>query len=242
MGDLEEVLMESQGRGRTRDFATVEVSGAAGGMPAGAEPGSFLEVEIVGVENGRLWGAGLPRPPPSGCPTAPAGPATTDEPIVRILVTGGAGFVGSTIALSPRRPRGAEVLALDNLRRRGSELAPERLAAGGVRFLHGDIRNPGDLDQAGDLDLVLECSAEPSVLGRYDPETTWNLSSGLTATFGDGVAVGDADGRLRLELDATRDLRIGDAVGDFGFYTGFGVDSDGDHEDAQVGLVFRLRF
>jgi CDP-paratose 2-epimerase len=41
----------------------------------------------------------------------------------RVLVTGGAGFVGANlaVALAERHPTW-EVLALDNLRRRGSEL------------------------------------------------------------------------------------------------------------------------
>ena len=42
----------------------------------------------------------------------------------RILITGGAGFVGSTLALAWKRAAGGvEVIALDNLKRRGSELA-----------------------------------------------------------------------------------------------------------------------
>lgn len=78
-------------------------------------------------------------------------------------------------------------------------------------------------------------------VGHYDPSTTWNLSSGLTATFGDGVAE-DADGRYQWTFDATRDVEIGRAVGDIGIYAGFGVDSDGDNSDAQIGIVGRLRF
>ena len=42
------------------------------------------------------------------------------------------------------------VVALDNLRRRGSELQVPRLLAG-VEFVHGDVRNPEDLEQIGRL-------------------------------------------------------------------------------------------
>jgi CDP-paratose 2-epimerase len=86
---------------------------------------------------------------------------------MRILITGGAGFVGSHLALSfKREKRDSAVVALDNLKRRGSELALSRLAAGGVEFRHGDIRNLEDLADTGSLDLLIECSASP----RFKPD------------------------------------------------------------------------
>jgi CDP-paratose 2-epimerase len=63
------------------------------------------------------------------------------------LITGGAGFVGSNLALLMAERSDTEVVAFDNLRRRGSELALPRLSAGGVRFVHGDIRNREDLNE-----------------------------------------------------------------------------------------------
>src|SRR6187397_1498530 len=87
----------------------------------------------------------------------------TSGGVMRILVTGGAGFVGSNLALFFKRDRpDATVVAFDNLRRRGSELALPRLRAAGVEFRHGDVRNAEDLAEAGDFDLMIECSAEPS--------------------------------------------------------------------------------
>src|SRR5262245_49899406 len=61
---------------------------------------------------------------------------------VRLLVTGGAGFVGShlAIALKKRWPA-ADVVALDNLYRRGSELNLPRLESSGVVFHRGDVRD-----------------------------------------------------------------------------------------------------
>ena len=60
------------------------------------------------------------------------------------------------------------VTVLDNLKRRGSELAVSRLQDVGVSFHHGDIRNSEDIDQIGPVDFVLECSAEPSVQAGYE--------------------------------------------------------------------------
>ena len=102
-----------------------------------------------------------------------------------VLVTGGAGFVGSALALRARRTwPDATVTAFDNLRRRGSELNLARLRSAGVQFVHGDIRTPADLAPLGrDLDLLLECSAEPSVLAGYDGDPSYVVDTNLTGTM-----------------------------------------------------------
>jgi CDP-paratose 2-epimerase len=83
----------------------------------------------------------------------------------RILVTGGAGFVGANLCLAlAEEARGAEVIALDSLMRRGSELNLARLRAAGVAFVHGDVRVREDLMAIEPVDAIVECSAEPSVL------------------------------------------------------------------------------
>jgi CDP-paratose 2-epimerase len=97
----------------------------------------------------------------------------------QILITGGAGFVGSSlgIGLASIYPDW-KILALDNLKRRGSELNLPRLHQADVQFIHGDIRNPEDLDLPGfEPDLILECSAEASVLAGYSsPDYTLNTN------------------------------------------------------------------
>jgi CDP-paratose 2-epimerase len=86
---------------------------------------------------------------------------------VRILITGGAGFVGSELAvrLSEKNHR---VVVMDNLVRRGSETNLERLVRHGVEFVHGDVRNPEDFDNlpAG-IEFVCDVSAQPSVVSGY---------------------------------------------------------------------------
>lgn len=95
-----------------------------------------------------------------------------------ILVTGGAGFIGSSIALYLKsRYKGLGIIALDNLKRRGSELNITRLKDAGVKFLHGDIRCREDLMLGRAVDLIIECSAEPSVLSGLDnPEYIVNTN------------------------------------------------------------------
>ncbi|MEO7273350.1 MAG: NAD-dependent epimerase/dehydratase family protein, partial [Vicinamibacterales bacterium] len=102
---------------------------------------------------------------------------------MRILITGGAGFVGSSLATAlSRGVSGTEVCAFDNLRRRGSELALARLAAANVAFVHGDVRSPGDLAAAGRFDLLIDCSAEPSVHAGYGDDPSYVVHTNLTGT------------------------------------------------------------
>ena len=87
----------------------------------------------------------------------------------RVLITGVAGFVGSSLGLGlvQRYPEW-QITALDNLKRRGSELNLPRLKQAGIEFVHGDVRNAEDLEPTVlQPDLILECSAEPSVLAGY---------------------------------------------------------------------------
>lgn len=101
---------------------------------------------------------------------------------MRVLVTGGAGFVGSRIALD-FRVRGAEVTAFDNLRRRGSETNLARLADEGVTFVHGDVRAPADLeDLGGEWDVVVDAAAEPSVLAGLDGSPRYVIETNLLGT------------------------------------------------------------
>ena len=97
-----------------------------------------------------------------------------------LLVTGGAGFIGSHVCLALRdRHPSARVVALDNLHRRGSELQVPRLLAAGVEFVHGDVRNLEDLDQVGFCDVVVEAAAECSVLAGVDEDPGYVIRSNL---------------------------------------------------------------
>jgi CDP-paratose 2-epimerase len=102
---------------------------------------------------------------------------------VRILVTGGSGFIGANIALAlaDRNP-GWELIAFDNLRRRGSELNLARLRSAGVEFVHGDVRQPGDLMAVARIDALVECSAEPSVPAGY-AATEYVVSTNLQGAY-----------------------------------------------------------
>jgi CDP-paratose 2-epimerase len=100
-----------------------------------------------------------------------------------LLVTGGAGFVGSNLAcLFKKRFPCLDVICLDNLKRRGSELNLPRLKDAGIEFIHGDIRNKEDLDLRWTIDLIVDCSAEPSVLAGHQEGSEYLIHSNLLGT------------------------------------------------------------
>jgi CDP-paratose 2-epimerase len=105
-------------------------------------------------------------------------------PAQRVLIAGGAGFVGASLARAlARRHADWEVVALDNLKRRGAELNLPRLRAAGVRFVHGDVREPGDLDALPPCQAIVECSAEPSALAGRDGSTAYAVRSNLLGAW-----------------------------------------------------------
>jgi CDP-paratose 2-epimerase len=86
-----------------------------------------------------------------------------------LLITGGAGFIGSNLAVGfKQKYPGLKVYVLDNLSRSGSRLNLPRLKDNQIKFIRGDIRNPKDLNFNFHPDLMIECSAEPSILAGFN--------------------------------------------------------------------------
>jgi CDP-paratose 2-epimerase len=104
--------------------------------------------------------------------------------MLKILITGGAGFVGSSLAINLKKnyPQ-YQIYCLDNLKRRGSELNLSRFIDFGINFIHGDIRNKEDFDSIPKVDFVIEASAEPSVLAGLEGTPDYLINTNLVGTI-----------------------------------------------------------
>ena len=102
--------------------------------------------------------------------------AGLNRPIGRkcvVLITGACGFVGSTLAAGLKEGwPDWEIVGLDNLVRAGSEMNRAVLRQRGIRFFHGDVRSPSDLEALPRCDWILDAAANPAVLAGVDGKTS----------------------------------------------------------------------
>src|SRR5579872_6763948 len=91
---------------------------------------------------------------------------------MKIVIAGICGFVGKVLAeVLPSQLEGLEIVGLDNLSRPGSE-QNRRALKSGTRFVHGDLRNPSDLEALPKVDWVIDAAANPSVLAGISGQTS----------------------------------------------------------------------
>lgn len=91
--------------------------------------------------------------------------------------------MGSNLAMALRAafPK-AEIVAMDNLYRRGSELNLPRFQKAGIQFHKGDVRDPNSFPP-GRFDILIECSAEPSVLAGQDGSPDYLFQTNLVGAY-----------------------------------------------------------
>ena len=102
---------------------------------------------------------------------------------MKILITGGCGFVGSNIALYLKdNLKNVDIYSLDNLKRRGSKINQSRLKKKKIKNFLIDIKNFKKLKNLKKFDLIIDCCAEPAIeKSRTNPDQVFNTN--LVGTY-----------------------------------------------------------
>lgn len=110
---------------------------------------------------------------------------------MKLLITGGCGFLGSNLA-SHALSQGIDLCVFDSLYRHGSQSNLEWLRAQGrFEFVHGDIRNGNDVQRA---------------ISRIKPDAVFHLAGQVAMT------TSIADPRMDFEVNALGTLNVLEAV------------------------------
>tara|TARA_Y100001970_G_C14188343_1_gene833898 strand:+ start:653 stop:1675 length:1023 start_codon:yes stop_codon:yes gene_type:complete len=81
---------------------------------------------------------------------------------MRILVTGGCGFVGTNLCLHLKKKK-FKVISIDNLSRKGSKYNLNLLKNNNIKNFKIDIANFNNLKKVPKVDLIIDCCAEAAV-------------------------------------------------------------------------------
>jgi CDP-paratose 2-epimerase len=102
---------------------------------------------------------------------------------MRILIAGGAGFVGANLAMLFKKYYPTyHLVCLDNLSRNGSALNLPRLQQSGIDFVRGDTRFPNEWQFDESFDCIIDAAAEPSVLAGMDGGLDYLVQTNFNGT------------------------------------------------------------
>lgn len=99
---------------------------------------------------------------------------------MKILITGGAGFLGTNIAYEAIK-NSHEVIIMDNFVRRGSERNAkllEKYFSGAVKVLHGEVRLKQDWDSLPKVDAIIHLAGQPGIPASIEnPEMDFHVNA-----------------------------------------------------------------
>ena len=100
---------------------------------------------------------------------------------MKILVTGGCGFVGANICINLKK-KFHEVYSLDNLSRKSSKINFKFIRKNGIKNFKIDIFDEREIQKLKKFDLIIDCCAEAAVeVSKKDLDRVFNTN--LVGTF-----------------------------------------------------------
>ena len=102
---------------------------------------------------------------------------------MKILITGGCGFVGSNIGIYLKKKLyNSQIYSLDNLVRKGSKLNKIRLNNFNIKNYNFSIEKFDNFRKLPKFDLIIDCCAEPAIeVSKKEPDRVFNTN--LIGTF-----------------------------------------------------------
>jgi len=103
---------------------------------------------------------------------------------MKILITGGCGFVGSNLAIYLKNKfKKSNIFVIDNLFRNGSIYNQKRLQDNDIKVIIGDIRFEKDLKNIPKFDLLIDCAADPSALSGINEGLSYLIETNVNGTL-----------------------------------------------------------